>query len=122
MGVWGVPANWGVEEVEATAILYSLIRTLEASYDIIVLESDSLGLISWLHSGKRGLAPINLILEDIRAKIISCSSLLASHLKRGGNTMAHLIARLCPENGDDQLYFDTFPRGVQTLGEMDVQQ
>jgi len=120
MGVWRVPAKWGVEEAEAATILYGLTRTLKANYDRIVLESDSLRLISRLHYEKRGLAAVDLILENIRAKIISCSSFLDGHVKRGGNTVAHLIARLCPENGDEQLYFNGFLRGVQTIGEMDL--
>ncbi|KAJ8426666.1 hypothetical protein Cgig2_029850 [Carnegiea gigantea] len=83
MGVRRVPAKLGGEETKTATILYGLTRTLEANYDRIVLESDSLELISRLHYGKRCLAAVDLILEDIRAKIVSCSSLPAGHVKGG---------------------------------------
>ena len=42
-----------------------------------------------------------------------------SHVKRGGNTVAHNVARLCLSIGE-RLYVDNFPDAILALAEIDL--
>ena len=63
------------------------------------LECDAYNLSKAMSLKTVGRAPIDLIVEDI-CSIGSCFvNFSISHVKRGGNTIAHLVARLNPDNG-----------------------
>ena len=56
-----------VEEAETATLLYGLQATPQQGHDKIVVESDSLSLVQKLHSGRKGMAPSDLLIKDIRA-------------------------------------------------------
>lgn len=49
------------------------------------------------------------------------SSLLASHVRRVGNCVAHYVARLGPMSGTKLVLLNNFPQGVLDLVEMDLE-
>ena len=64
---------------------------------------------------------VEVILEDVRSLASSFDFLLCGHVKRGGNTMAHLAARLGHVNGLELFIVSDFPQGIICLAEMDLE-
>ena len=87
---------------EAKAMRFALFCAQEENRIYVICESDALSLISKLQSGSKGLAPSNLVLDDIQNLASYFSSLLSNHVKSLGNTIAYLIARLPSDVGDVQ--------------------
>ena len=106
---------------EAKAMRFALLCAQKARLRYVICESDALSLISRLHSGSHGRAPPDLVLDDIRNLVSNFSSLLPSHVKRVGNTLAHFVASLPPNRGDVQVCKSTFPPSVCTLASLDMQ-
>lgn len=69
---------------------------------------------------RMGRSPLDLLVEDIWMVGDSFRDFYISHVKRGGNTVAHLIARLRPSNGVEQVFVDDFPQGALALAVLDV--
>lgn len=115
-----VQARWTASLAEAAATKFGLLVTLELGYGNVELEVDALNLVKALHVRSFGRAPIDLLYEDISLLGDGFTSFTVSHVKRGGNSVAHLIARYMSSNGYEQLYVDDFPQGVLALAELDL--
>jgi len=120
MGVKRLCAPRIPDLAEAEAMRFALLCAQEAIWRYVICESDALSLISRLQSGSKGRAPSDLVLDDIRNLVSSFSSLLPSHVKRLGNTVAHFVARLPPNGGDVQVCKSHFPTSVCTLASLDM--
>lgn len=88
-------------------------------YSQVELESDALSLVNTVRGKVFGWAPVDLVHEDISLLSADFTSFSFYHVKRCGNTVAHLVARLLPLDGIEQLLVDAFPQGVLTLAELD---
>ena len=118
MGVKRLYAPRTPDLAEAEAMGFALLCAQEKSWRYVICESDALSIISRLQSGSKWRVPSDLVLDDIR-NLASCfSSLLSNHVKRCGNTVAHLVARLPPIGGDVQVYNSNFPTSVCTLAKL----
>lgn len=57
---------------------------------------------------------------NIRCLVSIFNPLLASHVKRVGNCVAHYVARLGPQDGSELMLHSNFPQGVLSLAELDL--
>jgi len=78
---------------EAEAARWALQHAASRRWRQVMIESDSLGLISKLQTGKRGRSYLDIILDDISSLFPCFDSLLSSHIKRDGNVVAPCMAR-----------------------------
>ena len=120
IGVRWVRAHWKAALGEAMAARYGLQLAIEHGYGEIELESDAYNLVKAVALKSVGRSPLDLVMEDIGFMGESIRDFSFSHVKRGGNTVAHLIARLHPSNGVEQTFVDNFPQGALTLAVLDV--
>lgn len=75
-----------VEEADAAAALFGLQMAIQMGFKGVIMESNSISLVPKLQSGKKGLAPVDFMLEDTGALRNKCDvvlAMLASHVKRG---------------------------------------
>lgn len=120
MVVRRILVHWTAALAEAMAAKFGLIIARRLGLMRVELEVDALNVAKALHGRSFGRAPIDLILEDTSVLGDGFISFSISHVKRGGNTVAHLAARHMPSNGFEQLYVDAFPQGVLALAEIDL--
>ena len=86
----------------------------------IVIEGDSLLVVNAFKNRLVGATPIFRIFYDISFLADRLESFSITHVKRAGNTVAHLLARWeCPA-GDEIVWLDSFPPSLVTLGALDL--
>lgn len=113
-------ARWKVVLAEAMAAKFGLQVAQRAGYTKVELECDALNLAKAIAQKKDGRSPLDLVVEDIVSLSSHFTDFSCFHVKRGGNTVAHLVARIYPSNGVEQCFVDDVPQGVLTLAELDV--
>ncbi|KAL2899874.1 hypothetical protein RDABS01_024956 [Bienertia sinuspersici] len=118
-GVQRVGRHMKVDMAEAMAMRFGLTMALELGFVTVELESDALEVVRAVNLCSFGRNPLGLILEDIVEMSNACNSFSISHVRRCGNTVAHSVARLYPENGYKQVFVDSFPQGILALAELD---
>ncbi|XP_021746413.1 uncharacterized protein LOC110712260 [Chenopodium quinoa] len=89
-------AWWEPLVAECKAALFGIKKAREKNMGNIILEADSLLLVSKLKKGSSSLAAVDGILEDIVSACTDFSSIIWCHVKREGNFVAHHLARLVP--------------------------
>jgi len=92
---------WDLTVAEAIAARVALSHASARGWSNVILESNALGLIERLQLGSQGEAYLDVLLKDIRSLVPSFRSLMYSHVKRVGNIVAHLVARMSPTNRDE---------------------
>lgn len=70
----------------------------------IEMEGDAYNLSKAVALKRGGRSTLDLIVEDIWLTGYSLESFSISHVKRGGNTVAHFITRLYPSNWVEQIF------------------
>ncbi|CAO2816818.1 unnamed protein product [Amaranthus hypochondriacus] len=113
-------ANWDVEASEAMAAKYGLEIARRMGYDQIHLEGDALNVISAISNRIAGRAPIHLIYDSIISMLDSFADVKFSFVRRGGNTVAHMVARWETEYGREKVCMAPFPVCLRTLIELDL--
>lgn len=113
-------ARWSVNLAEAMGARFGLEVAKRFGYNCIELECDASNISKAITRKKFGRSPTDLVLEDINLIGDSLSSFSISHVKRGGNTVAHFIARIHPSNGVQHVFVNNFPQGVLALAELDI--
>ena len=106
---------------EAEAVRYGIQVARRAGYDKVWVESDAQTVVRSVQSKEYGLAPIYLIYEDIRNLAKSFIYFHFSHVKRAGNTVAHLVARWDTRSSDELVCMFPIPQSIMTLAELDLQ-
>ncbi|XP_021748567.1 uncharacterized protein LOC110714367 [Chenopodium quinoa] len=91
-----VKARWDVLIAECKAALFGLKKAKERGFDNIILESDSLQLVSKLKKSAFLFSDVDCILEDIISLSSCFTSIIWSHVKRDRNLIVHHLARLVP--------------------------
>lgn len=107
--------SWGVNEAEAYATRYGVWLTACFGYRNVILESDSMFVAQSVSQRKQGQAPIHILFEDILRLSSVFSNFSSCHVKRGGNCLAHFIAREPVEVGCERVWIDPFPERFCTL-------
>lgn len=112
--------QWDVFMVESVADRFGVMIAKRLGFSDVVIESDALNVISALHSKRSFRNGLSMFYNDIRSLLHNFNLLLASHIKRVGNCVAHLIARLGPQDGSELLLRDNFSQGVLSLSELNL--
>lgn len=92
-GTRKVQARWNVELSEAFAALYGLKVASRMGYKRIHLEGDAFNVMAALHKQDQGLSPLHLVYDCCFEMFDSFEFVMFSHVRRVGNTVAHMIAR-----------------------------
>ena len=121
MGVKRIKASWGADLAEVDAAKVALSHASKTGWSHVILESNALGFIARLQSGFRGEAYIDILLDDIRSLVPCFRSLMSSHVKRLGNTVAHLVTRMSASDVFEQIWSTSFPFAVMLLADLDCQ-
>ena len=87
-------------------------------YSKVQLECDSMVVVKAIEQKDDGYAPINLLLDNIALLCIDFTGFGCSYVRKGGNTLAHCIARWDIGLANEKDLFGPFPQGVQTLVEL----
>lgn len=113
-------ARWSVALAEAMAAKVGLQEALKAGHTRVELECDAYNLVKAITQQHYGRSPLDLVIEDIVSLSSNFTHFSISHVKRGGNTVAHLLARVNPMNGVEQIFVDDVQQGILALAELDV--
>ena len=113
-----VRAHWPVEIAEGKALLMAIRLARRFGFQEVVLESDSQVLISRLAKGMVYFSDLDSVLEDILMLSSDFISLVWSHVKRDGNTVAHHLAKVVPF-GVEQIWENHSPVEVNPYVLMD---
>ena len=81
----------------------------------MIIGSDAKGLISKLQSRQKGRAHVDQLIDDMRSFLPCFRFPYASHVKRGGINVGHLMAGLSPDEGRCNLFGSIIPCSVLTL-------
>ena len=106
---------------EAEAARYGLQIARRMGFDKVWLESDALAVVGALHHHAGGLSPLYLLFYDIRVLSLSFMSFRFSHIRRVGNTVAHLVARWDSHGSAELICMAPIPQSISTLAEYDLQ-
>ncbi|XP_074274036.1 uncharacterized protein LOC141597469 [Silene latifolia] len=113
-------ARWTVEVAEAKAMLFGLEVARRLNVTCISLESDALNVVQAVRNSSFDRNSFGLCIRDICSFSLLFDLRETLHVKRGGNTVAHLVARLCA-NANEELCTETdFPSSVLTMAELDL--
>ncbi|XP_021739763.1 uncharacterized protein LOC110706169 [Chenopodium quinoa] len=105
---------------EAAAVLYGVQLAIQNGYTKVWVESDAANIIQKLNVHVQELSYLYLFIERILLLVPNFSYFKCSHVRRNGNTVAHLLARSCTRDVPEQCYFESFPEGVLRLAELDI--
>ncbi|KAJ8444440.1 hypothetical protein Cgig2_005962 [Carnegiea gigantea] len=98
----------------------SKLADLRLGYTRLVLESDSLLLISSLDRSGDDITMEQLVTDDILHLSSFFENFRYLHVKRVGNCVAHFVAKLNPSTVDEHVWVDNFSQGVVALADSDL--
>ncbi|XP_074293348.1 uncharacterized protein LOC141620350 [Silene latifolia] len=116
-----ITANWAPKMAEAAAARFGLNVAGRMGMHQVLLESDAQELITALRNRRPSRCSWGLITEDVIYKLDSFELSNVSHVKQGGNTVAHLAARICSMSGEEVIYVTKFPQTLLELAAFDMQ-
>lgn len=111
--------KWEVEQAEIAAARLGVQLARQMGFSKIVLECDALNVVSTINQKVEGHSPLMLFYEDIDRMKNDFESFLCKHVRRVGNTLAHLIARW-DVDVMDHVWVENFPQSFVTLAEIDL--
>ncbi|KAL2940776.1 hypothetical protein RDABS01_029126 [Bienertia sinuspersici] len=120
VGVRRIAGTFRPELAEAWAASFGVEVARRLKYARVELECDAINVVKDVISRKVGKGTRDLLIEDIIHLSESFISFEMFHIRRNGNTVAHLAARLEPVNGVEQIFVNSFLQGIQTLAELDT--
>ncbi|XP_074291107.1 uncharacterized protein LOC141617875 [Silene latifolia] len=104
-----------MEEAEAKVVVVGLEVALRMGIEKVHIETDSLIVVNELNGRTPRRNYLGVLIDDIIHVLSSFVSSCCSHVKRGGNTVAHLCARLCTRRGNEVVYVTDFPQAILSL-------
>ena len=110
-----LPQAYSAVEVEAMAAATVLIFTNDIGVRGVILEGDSLAVIKALREGEQPLSPTGPLLEHVRMYSQRFETVLYSHSKREGNSVAHSLARYANSISDFLVWMEDVPPHIQSL-------
>lgn len=115
-----VRSNIGVEEAEIKAALFALEVAHRMEYDNIILEGDAQQVINTINRKDTGLAPIFSLYDLVYAISDNFVNFECSHVRRCGNTLAHMVERWDTGIAHEKICMDPFPASLRALAELDL--
>ena len=104
-----LPQAYSAVEVEAMAAATVLIFTNDIGVRGVILEGDSLAVIKALREGEQPLSPTGPLLEHVGMYSQRFETVLYSHSKREGNSVAHSLARYVNSISDFLVWMEDVP-------------
>ncbi|XP_074266278.1 uncharacterized protein LOC141588751 [Silene latifolia] len=120
IGCRRVEADWDVEVAETRAANFGLDLANRLGFSNIILESDALNVVLAVKNEVVARSPFGLCVNDVLFSLRSFSSSKFIHVKRGGNTVAHCIARMTEFEGSELILVSDFPQVVIALAKIDL--
>ena len=111
---------WEARMAEAAAARFGVMIARRYGYPKVCLEGDALTVVAALHQNQVGRAPISLLLSDVISLSKGFDAFICSHVKRAGNTVAHLVARWDVNFNSEIVCTNSFPQSVTTLVDLDL--
>ncbi|XP_074303197.1 uncharacterized protein LOC141637622 [Silene latifolia] len=113
-------AGWSVDVAEAKALEFGLEIAKRLEMEVVVLESDALNVVKAVSKRAFSRNSLGMCVSDICRYFSLLAVKNICHVKRGGNTVAHLTARICHIAGEERIYVTDFPTPVTSLAELDL--
>ena len=104
-----LPQAYSAVEVEAMVTATTLIFANDIGVRRVILEGDSLAVIKALREGEQPLSPTGLLLEEVRMYSQRFETVLYSHSKREGNSVAHSLGRYVNSIPDFLVWMEDVP-------------
>ncbi|CAH9092805.1 unnamed protein product [Cuscuta epithymum] len=99
-------ANWPVSVTEAIGVREALVWAKRQGWSRIVLETDSLTVVSRLLE-EEGNSYLDMVIEEIRRNISDGENIEVYHCKRSANRVAHSLAREALAKADEFILFNS---------------
>ena len=103
-----------VDEAEAMAARHALQITIEAGFRQVILETDNLKLYTHLKKGYCENTSFGRIVADILKMVGTCNSVSFAHVCRGGNRVAHILAKLSKNFREMMVWMEEVPNEALT--------
>lgn len=111
-------ARWEVEVEESASVYYGMQVALRMDHDKVWMEDVTVS--KHIDERSSGFSPKWLFYDDIGNLSKSFDVFIMSHVKRVGNTVAHLVARRDSRNCSELLCMNSFPQSITTLVELNL--
>ena len=93
---------------EAWAVRDGLVEAIEAGYHNIIVECDSLGLVSLINFEEMVLSEVRAFIDDIRSLSTSVTAKV-QYIFREGNKLAHELANFALKSSCSKIWDSDFP-------------
>ncbi|KAL2941941.1 hypothetical protein RDABS01_030291 [Bienertia sinuspersici] len=107
--------RWKSDIAEAMAALFGVQVARRFGFEKVIMECDSLAVVRHITTNAEGCSPIFLFVNEVNSLKNSFVNFVCSHVKRGGNCVAHLIAKEFVEVGSERVWLDPIPQNFCTL-------
>ncbi|KAL2937388.1 30S ribosomal protein S8 [Bienertia sinuspersici] len=94
------------------AMRYALKTSIEAGFECFEIETDNMKLYSSLRKKVCEATPFEKIITDILWLANLCTYVSFSFVKRGGNRVAHSLAKLSSSFSEARVWLEDIPAGV----------
>ncbi|XP_021751023.1 uncharacterized protein LOC110716687 [Chenopodium quinoa] len=111
--------RWSSDMAEAAAACYGTQLARRFSFTNVILEGDSMIVVRAVRDKQEGAAPIFHFYESIYRMSAEFVEFNCVHVRRAGNTIAHLVAKRDTGASIECICTDSIPQSVQTLADLD---
>ena len=115
-----IPLPSSMELVEALAARRALIFAQEISIFKAEVEGDSLKVIQALNNPKPNRTQIGHIICDIQILGVGMQSCTFNHTRRGGNRLAHSLAKRVVLAADTDMWLEELPQDLVDIFQFDL--
>jgi len=100
---------------ESMGAWQAVVMCCDLRFPLIVLEGDSLIVVSALNKEEPYWSSFGHIIEDIRAKLQNIPSVRVQHVSRDANKVAHVLAKAAVSQMLDNSWIEECPSYIQEL-------
>ncbi|KAL9239043.1 hypothetical protein vseg_013398 [Gypsophila vaccaria] len=119
VGVKKVSLQWSVDIIEAKAAIFGLKLAIQMRATKVILESDSLQLISTIKEKKIPSSYFGNVVSEIVELCDFFESISFSFIKRSGNVAAHIMAYYSPLEFSTRVWIDMCPEMIADVVAVD---
>ncbi|KAL2924063.1 hypothetical protein RDABS01_015554 [Bienertia sinuspersici] len=109
-----------VEVMEALAARHALTISLDSGLRKVILETDNLKLFQCLSKKRIECSTFGVIVKDILKLALNCSFIDFSHGRRGGNKVAHNLAKISGKYMEFRAWMEEVPNEVLDYVNLDI--
>ncbi|XP_074303664.1 uncharacterized protein LOC141638148 [Silene latifolia] len=120
VGCRRVCGGWSSEVAEAKVMRFGLKLVRRGGWEELVLQSEAQGAVNAAKNRRISRNLFGLYISNIFSYVSLFSPCLFSHIKRGGNTLAHHAARLCLSANMETVYVENYSDAILVMAEIDL--